>query len=67
MDNVLDIEIDPEIEIVGKNVDKMPDEIKNRLLATMTIACQRYKCHWTELTWEVKPSGVIHVNRKAAA
>ena len=67
MDNVLQVEIDPDIKIIGKNIDKMPDEIKDRLLITMTIACGKYDCHWTELTWEVKPNRVISVKRKVAA
>ncbi len=67
MDNVLQVKIDPDIKIVGKNIDKMPIDIKNRLLITMTIACQRYECHWTELTWEVKPNQVISVKRKVPA
>ena len=67
MGNVLKIIIDPDIKLVGDNIEKMPDNIKGNLLATMTHACKKYNCHWTELVWSVKmPDGnpVIYVNKR---
>ncbi len=64
MDNVLEVEINLDIKFDEKFTKNMPDDIKGRLLTTMTIACEKYKCHWTELTWTVKPDGVISVKRK---
>ncbi len=64
MDNVLQVEIDPDIKLDERFTKNMPDDIKGRLLATMTIACEKYDCHWTELTWTVKPDRVISVKKK---
>ena len=64
MNGVLDVTIDPDIELDENRIKGMPDDIKGRLLVTMTMACERYDCHWTELTWTVKRDGVIHVKRK---
>ena len=64
MDNVLQVEINPDIKLDERFTKNMPDDIKGRLLVTMTIACEKYKCHWTELTWKVKPDGVISVKKK---
>lgn len=54
MDKVLDITIDPDIELDEKRIKNMPDNIKQPLLATMTVACKRYNCTWRELVWKVK-------------
>ncbi len=62
--NVLKVKIDPEIELDEKRIVGMPDDIKGRLLVTMTIFCERNSCHWTELKWTVKPNGVISVNKR---
>ena len=67
MGNVIDVTIDPDIVLDESRIKDMPDSIKGNLLATMTIACERYDCHWTELTWSVKMmSGqpVIHVKKR---
>ncbi len=64
MDGVLEVTIDPDIKLDEKVTKNMPDDIRGRLLVTMTMACERYDCHWTDLTWKVKPDGVIHVKRK---
>ena len=54
MSNVLEFEIDPDIELDENRIVGMSDNIKGNLLATMTLACERYDCHWTELKWDVK-------------
>ncbi len=54
MRNVAQVTIDPDIELFGKNIAKMPDSIKQPLLVTITMAMERYKCSWRELTWSVK-------------
>ena len=64
MDNVLQVEIDPDIKLDERFTKNMPDDIRGRLLVTMTIACRKYDCHWTELIWTVKPDGVISVKKK---
>lgn len=64
MSNVLHVDIDPNIKLDEKRTKGMPDEIKGQLLATMTIAMGKYNCNWFELTWTVKPNGLINVKRK---
>lgn len=64
MNGVLDIEIDPNIVLDEKVIKDMPDDIKTRLLATLTLGMERYDCDWTELTWKVEPSGIIKVKPK---
>ncbi len=64
MSNVLKVDIDPDIKLDERSTRNMPDDIKGRLLVTMTIACERYDRHWTNLTWKVNKDGVISVKRK---
>lgn len=67
MSNVLQIDINPDIKLDEDRIVGMPDEIKGQLLATMTIACQRYDCHWSELTWKIPMydgQPVIKVNKR---
>ena len=64
MDNVLQVEIDTDIKLDPEKIKGMPDDIKGRLLVTMTIACEKYNCHWTELTWKVNKDRAISVKRK---
>ena len=64
MSSTLHVDINPDIELDETKTKGMPDDIKSRLLATMTMACDKYECEWTELTWKVKPDGVIYVKRK---
>ena len=64
MDNVLQVEIDPDIKLDERFTRNMPDDIKGRLLVTITMACEKYKCHWTELTWTVNKDRIISVKRK---
>ena len=67
MDNVLEFDIDPDIKLDESRIKGMPDNIKGNLLATMTVACKRYDCHWKELTWKVKifdGEPVIYVNKR---
>ena len=63
MDNVLEITIDPDIKLDETQIKGMPDDIKARILITMTRFCRQEGCHWTELTWEVKPDRTIHVRK----
>ena len=51
MPNVLTFDIDPDIKPDG--IDDMPDSIKGSLLAILTQSAKKYKCHWTELAWDV--------------
>lgn len=64
MSNVKLVEINEDIQLDEKVIKNMPDDIKGRLLVTMTMAMETYDCDWTELTWKVKPDGVISVKRK---
>ncbi len=64
---VIDLEIDPDIELSGKNIDKMPESIEQPLLATITRFCATNDCHWQEVTWRVvfvENQPVIYVNKK---
>ena len=54
MKNVLDVTIDPDIVLDPDRIKGMSEYLQGHLLATMTIACERYDCHWKELTWKVK-------------
>lgn len=53
MGNVLQVEIDKSI-ILPESCDNMPPDLKQHLLITMTIACERYDCSWQDLRWAVK-------------
>ena len=64
MNGVLNIEIDESIVLDEKVTKNMPEDIKTRLLATLTHGAKVYKCDWTELTWKVEPSGIIKVKPK---
>lgn len=64
MDNVLQVEINPDIKLDEKFTKNMPDDIKGRILVTMTMARETYGCHWTELTWKVNKDRVISVKKK---
>ena len=67
MDNVLDVVINPDILLNEKAIKNMPDDLKQHLLVTMTIACERYECDWRELTWKIKfynGQPVISVKKK---
>jgi hypothetical protein len=63
LNNVLEVEIDENIILDEKLTKGMPDDIKGRLLVTMTIAMDRYDCDWTELSWKVNRDGVISVKK----
>ena len=75
MPEVLDVKIDESIvldpkRLINKKGSVMPDDIQDHVKVTMTIAAERYNCHWSELTWTVKfdPSNpgmpIISVKRK---
>lgn len=67
MDNVLQVTINPDIKLFGKDIDKMPDSIKQPLLITITMAMERYNCDWRELEWRIKyynGQPVISVKKK---
>ncbi|MHC4322705.1 MAG: hypothetical protein ACYSUX_00365 [Planctomycetota bacterium] len=67
MANVVNVTIDPKIELDEDRIKGMPDNIKQSLLITMTMAAQRYNCDWRDLSWSVKfPGGqpVISVKKK---
>lgn len=54
MSNVLEFDIDPEIVMDESKTKGMPDLILGNLRAMLTLGAEKYDCHWTELTWEVK-------------
>ncbi|KKM79834.1 hypothetical protein LCGC14_1345950 [marine sediment metagenome] len=54
MAKVLDVKIDPDIELDETKIKGMPYDLKQHLLITMTIAMDRYDCDWRALTWRVK-------------
>ena len=64
MNGVLEVEINKDIVLDEARAKGMPDNIRGRLLTTMTIFCDKYDCHWTDLTWRVYPNGVISVKKK---
>ncbi len=68
MPNVLDVKINPDIQLDEKCTKNMPYDIRQNLLITITIAMERYKCDWRELLWSVKFNKermpVISVKRK---
>ncbi len=53
MDNVVKVEIDPDIKLDERYTKKMSEYIKDNILITMTMFCDREKCGWRELTWRV--------------
>ncbi len=67
MSNVLDVTINPDIQLDESKIKGMPYDLKQHLLVTITIAMERYKCDWPELSWSVKFNNgqpVISVKRK---
>ena len=59
MANVLDIKIDESIVLDEKRLvngkgKRMPLDIQDHVKVTITIAAERYNCHWSELTWNVR-------------
>ena len=53
MRNVTTVTIDPNIELDEDRIKGMPENIKQSLLITITMAMERYNCLWTDLTWSV--------------
>ncbi len=69
MPNVLHVDIDEDIvldekRLTNSNGKIMPYDIQQRVLITMTIAMEREKCDWRELTWKVNKDGIISVKKK---
>ena len=54
MGKVLDVTINPNIKLDESKIKKMPYDLKQHLLIMITIAMERYKCDWTELSWNIK-------------
>ncbi|HDZ14032.1 hypothetical protein LCGC14_0756720 [marine sediment metagenome] len=54
MTNVINVTINPDIVLDEKSTKGMPEYIKDNVLITMTLSCQKYGCHWTDLTWRVR-------------
>ena len=54
MGRVLNVTINPDIKLDESKIKKMPYDLKQYLLITITIAMERYECDWTELTWSIK-------------
>ncbi len=71
MSKVLDVKINPDIQLDEKCTKDMPYDIRQNVLITMTIAAERYDCDWRELTWNVRFNEermpVISVKRKTQA
>lgn len=53
MPAVLNIKIDPSI-VLPDSCDDMPEDLRGHLLATLTIACERYGWKYENLRWAVK-------------
>ena len=67
MGKVLEVVINPDIELDENRVKDMPYRLKQHLLITITVAMDRYKCDWRDLTWSIKfynGQPVINVKRK---
>ena len=68
MSNVLDVKINPSIELDEAKIKDMPYDLKQHLLITITIAMDRYDCDWRALTWRIKYNNeglpVISVKRR---
>ena len=54
MGKVINVTIDEDIVLDPVHTKNMPDNIKQPLLITITMAMQRYNCDWRDLTWSVK-------------
>ena len=54
MGKVVEVTINPDIELDENRVKGMPYDLKQHLLITITVAMERYECDWTELTWGIK-------------
>ncbi len=54
MPKVIDVTIDPDIVLDPEQIKGMSEDLQGHLKVTMTIACKKYDCHWTELVWSVK-------------
>ena len=54
MGKVIDVTIDPDIVLDEKHTQGMSDYIKDNVKITLTMAAQKYNCHWSELTWKVE-------------
>lgn len=54
MGKIMDVVIDPDIELDENRVEGMSYDLKQYLLITLTIAMERYNCGWRELFWKVK-------------
>ena len=64
MSKVLQIEINPHI-VLPDTCDSMPYDLRQHLLATLTIAMDRYDCKYEDLRWSVKGNPrYISVKRK---
>lgn len=66
MSNVLEVEINPNIELNEYRIKGMPYDLKQHLLVTITIAMERYECDWKDLTWNIKINDgqpIINVKR----
>ncbi len=66
----VEVTINPDIVLDENKTKGMPYALKQHLLATITIAMERYKCDWSDLTWRVKiyeGQPVINVKRKPDA
>lgn len=67
MGNVLNVVVNPYIKLDPKMIKGMSKDLQGHLKITLTIACEKYDCHWTELTWKVKfyeGQPVISVKKK---
>ena len=54
MAKVINVTIDEDIVLDPVHTKNMPDNIKQPLLITITMAMQKYDCDWRDLKWSVK-------------
>ena len=57
MGNVITPTINTDIILDEDRIRNMPDNIKQPLLITITMAEEKYNCSWRELQWSVKYPG----------
>lgn len=65
--NVLEITINPDIELDESRIVGMSDNLKGHLHTMLTHSAKKHNCHWTNLDWDVKmvdKQPVISVKKK---
>lgn len=53
MGKIIELDMDESIKL-PPTCDSMPEELRNQLMAALTVACDRYKCGVEDLHWNVR-------------